>query len=232
MPSVSVFPPFAVFEIVTLSDGTQKEIQYLNYDDELLVWDFFKGEYTKEKAFIIYNHGEDLNTVISLTFEDGTNLEIVTEHGVYDLDLNKFVSINSGNVADYVGHKFPRMTETGYIASKLVNYTIKEEYIDAYSILTEDHYNCMLNNMLTITPHFQNKNFFDYLDYGNDMKYDEVALNKDIETYGLYTYAEMSEWFTKDQYDKLNLAYFKIAVGKGKATLENIKVIAQFIPNN
>ena len=32
--------------LVTLADGTQKEIQYVTYDDQLLIWNFYEGKYT------------------------------------------------------------------------------------------------------------------------------------------------------------------------------------------
>ena len=54
------------------------------------------------------------------------------------------------------------------------------------------------------------------------MKYDEEAKARDIETYGLYTYEEFSDWLTEAQFYAFNGPYFKVLVGRGVLTYEDI----------
>ena len=54
------------------------------------------------------------------------------------------------------------------------------------------------------------------------MKYDEAKMNADIETYGLYTYDDFAEYCTYEQFVALSLENFKVSVGKGYITWEEI----------
>ena len=52
------------------------------------------------------------------------------------------------------------------------------------------------------------------------MAYKNVA--EDIETYGLYTYADFEGLIEEDAFELYNAAYLKIAVGKGYITWDDI----------
>ena len=208
--------------LVTLADGTQKQIQYVTAQDMLLVWDFVNGQYVVIPASIIMNHGYDYYTVVSLKFDDGTVVNTINGHGFFDKDLNKFVIIDENNVTDYVGHTFYK--EDVQSTVKLVSYEISKQYTESWSILTAVHYNCMMGGMLTLTP-AEVEGSPDYLmpyEIGEDMKYDEAKMQADIEKYGLYTYEDFAEYMTYEQFMALNLANFKVSVGKGYITWEEI----------
>lgn len=208
--------------LVTLADGTQKEIQSVTYSDMLLVWDFYNGEYIAMPSSIVMNHGYDNYTVLSLTFDDGTVVNTINGHGFFDKDENKFVILDENNVAQYIGHNFVK--EDVNTTTKLISYSVREEYTESWSILTAGHYNCVMGGMLTITPAEVegSTNYLMPFELGEDMKYDEAKLQADIDTYGLYTYADFTEYMTYEQYEALNLANFKVAVGKGYITWDEI----------
>ena len=206
--------------LISLADGTQKEIQYATSDDMFLVWDFVKGEYTAMPASIIMNHGYDNYTVVALTFDDGTVINTINGHGFYEADSNKFVVLSNNNADAYIGHNFVKADGS---TTKLVSYAVTEEYTESWSILTASKYNCILNGMLTITP-AEVEGSPDYLMpfEVSGMKYDEAKMQEDIEKYGLYTYDDFSEYMTYEQYEALGLAYFKVSVGKGYITWDDI----------
>lgn len=208
--------------LITLADGTQKEIQYVTYQDRLLVWDFYKGEYTVMPSSIIMNHGYDQYTVVTLIFEDGTIIKTINGHGFFDKDENEFVIINADNVAQYVGHSFVKQDITKTV--KLVSYSISEEYTESWSILTVEHYNCILEGMLTLTPAEvdDSPKYLMPFELSEDMKYDEEQMQADIEKYGLYTYEDFKEYMTYEQFTALNLSIFKVSVAKGYITWEEI----------
>ena len=54
------------------------------------------------------------------------------------------------------------------------------------------------------------------------MNYDEEAMQADIEKYGLYTYEDFKGLMTEDLFNALPWKYFKIAVGKGMMTWDDI----------
>ena len=60
---------------------------------------------------------------------------------------------------------------------------------------------------------------------GDGLKYDEEALQKDIEKYGLFTYEELAEYLTEEEFASfvaMNGHYYKIGIGKGLYTLEEL----------
>ena len=53
-------------------------------------------------------------------------------------------------------------------------------------------------------------------------KYDEAKMKADIETYGLYTYDDFSEYCSYEAFVAFGLENFKVAVGKGYITFDEI----------
>ncbi|MBQ7226277.1 MAG: hypothetical protein IJX02_06750 [Clostridia bacterium] len=207
--------------LVTLADGTQKEIQYATSDDLFLVYDFVNGEYTVAPASIIMNHGYGKYTIVALTFSDGTVVRTINGHGFYSVDDNAFIILSESNVQNYVGTRF--IKDNGKSVT-LVSYKITEEYTESWSILTAEHYNCVLAGMLTLTPAEvdDSPNYLMPFEMGEDMKYDSEQMQADIEKYGLYTYDDFDEYMTYEQFTALNLSIFKISVGKGYITWDEI----------
>ena len=109
---------------------------------------------------------------------------------------------------------------------------MKAEYTTAYTILSTTHYNVLLEDMFTVTPAHVGDNFFNPFDIDEDMKYDSESVKADIEKYGLYTYEDFAHVVTYEQFVALNLAQFKVSVGKGYVTYEGlIYLIENFINN-
>lgn len=206
--------------LVTLADGTQKRIDQVTYADQLLVWDFDKGEYSVASSSIIENHGYDNNEIIKLTFADGTVIKVVNAHGFFDADQNKWVDITAKNAQSYVGHNFTQVDGASYKTVKLISAEVTTEYVEAWSILTVDHYNCIMEGMFSITPPATEQLAF--FEIGEGMKYDAKAKRADIEKYGLFVYDEFAHLMTEEQFDAFNMAEIKIAIGKGLITYEEV----------
>ncbi len=207
---------------VTLADGTKKEIQYITYDDQLLVWDFFKGEYATAPASIVINHGLENNTVITLKFSDGTEVKAVNMHTFMDATLNKMILIDDQNVASLVGHSFVKVNGSGYTTVELVDFSVSTELIEAWGILSAYHYNAMVEDMFSISCSPSELDTISFFEVGEAMKYDEAMMKAAIEAYGLYTYDEFSDHLTPEQFEALSIAYMKISVGKGLTSYEYI----------
>ena len=84
--------------LVMLADGTQKRIDQVTYDDQLLVWNFFTGDYDVVPAAIIYYHGDDDYRILTLNFEDGTSVRVINNHGFFDMEKNAFIFIDDVHV--------------------------------------------------------------------------------------------------------------------------------------
>lgn len=210
--------------LVTLADGTQKEIQHVTYEDMLLVWNFYTGKYDVMPASIVMNHGYGEYTVTTLNFADGTTVNTINGHGFFDAETRKYVILSDHNAEDYIGHDFVKVDGNGYTTTKLISYSVKIEYMESWSILTAEQYNCILEGMWTLTP-AEVEGSPDYLmpfEVGADMKYIDAKLQADIQQYGLYTYADFAEYMTEEQFTALGLSAWKVAVGKGYITWDDI----------
>lgn len=213
--------------LVTMADGSLKRIDEVTYSDYLLVWDFFKGEYAVVPAAIIFDHGYDNNTVIALNFSDGTTVKVVNLHQFYDADLNKFVTIDAASVAQYVGHSFAKQ---GGKTVELVGYTVSQEYVEAFGIISAVHYNIFVEGMFSTDFMAEDYDLFNYFAFGDDMKFDQAQMKSDIEQYGLYTYEEFADYLTYEQFIGFNVPYMKVAVGKGNYTHEGIlNLISEYL---
>ena len=207
--------------LVMLADGTQKRIDQVTYEDQLLVWDFYTGEYAVVPSAIIYYHGDDNYRVLNLHFDDGTTVKVINNHGFFDMEKNEFIFITEENVEEYLGDHFAKVDGKNRTAVKLVDYSITEEYTGCYSIETAIHKNFMVEGMFSLTiPIYEG--WFDFFEIGDNMKYDEEKMQADIEKYGLYTYEDFAEYVTYEQFIAFNGPYLKVLVGRGVVTHEQI----------
>ena len=214
--------------LITMADGSKKQVKDITDDDMLLVWDFFNGEFATVPAALIINHGEGEWDVIELYFDDGTVVNAVTAHAFFDADANEFVMITPENASAYIGHLFVKAEGDSYSTAKLVDCKVSKKYTDSYSIVSSSHYNFIVEDMFSLTNLVPD--LIAGLEVGNSMKYDENTLKSDIEEYGLYTYEDFAEYVTEEQFDIFNGYYVKISVGKGYLTYnEVVELICGFV---
>lgn len=206
--------------LITLADGSQKRIDSLTGDEMLKVWDFETGEYTEAPIAVLRNHGLDNNTVITMEFDNGIVTKAVNEHGYYDVAARKFVAINGENAESYVGHSFVVETEGGYTTAVLEKVTVEEKEVEAWSILTAYNYNFITDGVFSLSSSVGGLEYF--MPYENDenLKIDAAKKQADIEKYGLFTYDELAQWLTEEQFEALTAAQIKVSIGKGYITME------------
>ena len=198
--------------------------------EEILTWNFYTGAFEAVPAALVQADDEGVMNVLHLYFEDGTELKVLGEHGIFDADLNDFIFIDEFDVENYLGHSFVQKDGDGYKTVKLVGYEITTEDIVAYTILAAYHYNVIAEGMFTNTPAHVGDNFFNPFDICEGMKYDEEQVEADIAEYGLYTYEDFAHVLTEEQFKLLNLGHFKVSVGKGRVTFDGlIFLIENFI---
>ena len=208
--------------LVTLADGSKKEIQHITEEDRLLVWNFYTGRYDNVPAILLFNMGTDHYDVLHLCFEDGSVVKVINGHRFFDAGMNRFELVSKENVESFLGHEFIKTAGESYTAVRLQSYTVTREYTTSYSIMSACHYNFFVEDFLSDTFHREDAPLFEYFEIGDQMKYDELLLRQDIEKYGLYTYEEFSDYLTYEQFEALCVKYMKVSVGKGKATVEDI----------
>lgn len=209
--------------LVTLADGTTARIDSLKDGDMILAWNFYTGKIEAVPAAKIVNHGYEQNTVVALTFEDGSIVKVVNMHQFFSTEANDFVTINQANVESYVGKAFASIDKDGNVTEKkLVSYEIYKEYNEAYAIVSAYHYNAIVGGMLTMDFKARDVALFRYFEIADGMKFDEEKMAEDIAEYGLFTYEEFSDYVSYEEFVVFGIQYMKVSVGKGYSSVEHM----------
>ena len=176
----------------------KKKIGDLSYDDEILCWDFDKGAFAIAKPIWI-KKCEQTNNYNLLKFSDGSTLETINQHRIFNVEKGMFTYPMSDDT--------PIGTTTfnsrgEYV--KLISKEVIEKPIDYYNVMTEYHINLFANDILTscrLSNMYKVKDM-KYVcnkkrDNGYDLsKYDERLVNglrlkeQDIEEDKLKTYVD------------------------------------------
>lgn len=216
--------------LITLADGSRKLVKDLTGEESLLVWNLFTGTFDSAPILCIDSETAKLNDVINLYFSDGTNVNVISEHGFWDIDENKYVYLDK-YAAEYIGHTFYKQdivnNELYSTEVELTDVVIEQEYTTAFSPVTYGHLCYFVNGMLSMPGGIDG--LFNIFEVDREtFKYDEAAYLNDIETYGLYTYQEFSEILlvSEELFEAVNGQYLKVATGKG---LVDIDTLAEYI---
>lgn len=130
---------------IIIANKTNKKIQDITYDDELLVWNFDEGKYDSAKPLWI-KKVQTTNWYYKLTFSDGTILKVTgtypEAHSLYSVEDGKFVHANN-----LVGKKVYTLNGV----QTLDSCEEIHEDVEFYNIITDYHMNLFANNVLTST---------------------------------------------------------------------------------
>lgn len=176
----------------------KKKIGDIDFDDEILCWDFDKSEFAIAKPIWI-KKCEQSNNYNLLKFSDGSTLETINQHRIFNVEKGMFTYPMSDDT--------PIGTTTfnskgEYV--KLVSKEVIEKPIDYFNIMTEYHINVFANDILTscrLSNMYKVKNMKyecnKKRNNGYDLsKYDEKLVNglrlreQDIEEGKLKTYVD------------------------------------------
>ena len=210
--------------LIQMADGSHKKIEDVSVGDYVLTWDFETGTYTNSMVVVIEHDEAVINEVVDLYFDDGAMVSLITEHGFFDADLNKFVYITPDNANSYIGHKFIKMHYLGeelvYTEATLVSVSIENRVTGTHSMVTANQLSHFANGYLTIAAGIDG--LFNIFEVNDNMQYDLEKKQIDIQTYGTYSYEIFKNYVKYEEYIAFNGAYLKVSVGKGLTTFEEI----------
>ncbi len=121
----------------------KKKIGDIDYDDEILCWNFDKGCFSISKPIWI-KKGEQTNKYNLLKFSDGSTLETIDQHRIYNKEAGMFTY----PMTDDTPIGTTTFNSSGEYV-KLVSKEVIEKPIDYYNIMTEYHVNLFANDILT-----------------------------------------------------------------------------------
>ncbi len=207
--------------MITLADGTKKAVEDLRKGDMVMAFDHLTGEIVYKDVIIVVKTYSENNYINTFVFDDGTELRTINEHGIFDLDVNKYVNIDHSNYEQYIGHRFVSIDSNGNIGvKKLVNVISNCDSCYKYDIVTNSTLNYVAEDTLSVTHVLVD--VINGFDFGSNLKYDAEKMQSDIETYGLYTYEEWAEYCDISVFEQYQIAVMKVGISKGLYTKEYI----------
>lgn len=221
---------FADGTLIAMGDGSQKKIEDVSKTDTIIAFNHETGKYEETAILALINHGKTEADVLTLAFSDGTELDIVGSHGLFDYETRNYVDISSGNVDSLLGHRFVKYGGTDSIETVVLeSYETHTRSVNSYSIMSYGSLNAVANGMLTVTPNISQ--LHSYFEMDENLRWDQEQMAADIATYGLFTYEEWSEYISEEMFYGLNAQYIKISVGKGLITMDEIYWYLDYLNN-
>jgi len=213
--------------LITLDDGSQVRVDALTGYEQLLVWNMETGKLDSAPVLFVDTEEEAEYEVVHLYFSDDTEVKVIYEHGFWDYGLNRYVYLDA-NASDYIGHTFAKQNGEVLEKVELVDVVIETEVTTAWSPVTMGHLCYFVNDMLSMPGGVGG--LFNIFEVDKDtMTYDEEAMARDIETYGLFTYEELNaiEPLSEDMFEAAGGAYLKVSLGKGNLTMDELVMMIQ-----
>lgn len=128
---------------ISLYNCVSKKVQDINYNDELLVWNFDEGKFDKAKPLWIKKE-EITNNYYKVTLDNGKTIGLVGSNGrchrLFDYDDMLFES-----ATELIGKNV--YTLNGIC--KVISVENIKEIVEYYNIITDFHMNCFANGILT-----------------------------------------------------------------------------------
>ena len=122
----------------------RKKLRDITPDDLILCWDFNTSSFAYVEPLWIKKLEIEKRYYL-LEFSDGSSLEIVGDHKVFDVDRNKFVNAGNENELNIGSHVY---NSNGEIV-ELTSWKEIEEEIDSHNVITNYHMNMFANGILT-----------------------------------------------------------------------------------
>lgn len=137
--------------LITLADGTYKNVEDLNYNDLLRVWNLETGKFDIQYPLAIVK-GEQHGVKYRLTIEDGTYLEICGQHDIFDPEIHRFRTYGEGAIYEIDPNEdYYVMKDIGtdeFLSQKIMNIEIIHEDVTAYGIITSGTITTFANDMM------------------------------------------------------------------------------------
>lgn len=222
----SSYTCLAAGTLITMSNGSVKKIEDIKSGDKVLAFNHETGLFVED--IVSFNAHMNMKwnyyQVIKLNFSSNYVIEIISEHGFFDLTVNKYIYIDSNNYDNYIGHKFlSTNVKNGHIEIEeviLETVELYEKYTGIYCPISTYNINTLANGLLTVAGGVEG--IINIFEYDSNLKYDEEKMQNDINKYGLFEYEDFAEYITFEQFEHSPLKYYKVAISKGKITFEQL----------
>ena len=129
--------------LITLANGTKKKVEELNYEDDLLVWDFDNGCMASAKPLWLQKE-QKADRYNLFKFSDGNILKTVNQHRIFNAEKGAFTY----PMTDQTPMGTTTLNDKGEKV-KLISKEIIDEKVTYYNIITKYHMNAFTGGILT-----------------------------------------------------------------------------------
>ena len=212
---------------ILLADGGMKRVSELSDDDTLLVWDFDAGAPASAPITFFHRVSEQA-PVIRVSFSDGTSVGVVEEHVFFDLTDRRFVAVSSvDQERDLVGHAFAKLVDgeiVGVTLTSIADGGVTDSY---YSPVSERHFNCFAEGMLSMSGFM--KGFYNVFDLEEGaLRYDAAKKAAAIAEVSEVPYEALATCGSRELFDRNDFGWFGVSLAKGLTTLPEVVRLLRF----
>lgn len=213
--------------LITLSNGLTKYAKNLCKDDKILTYDHFTGQFEEQKLIANVILEENYYDIISLSFDNGKQLNVATGHGLFNVTTGKYEIYYGQEFKNHIGEEFISVDYNGsnfkLNTTKLISVEISYEKIAKVSPVSEYNINCIADGMLTIPDDIEGLfDAFKFSDLNNGLKINLDDFHDNVSKYGTYNYEDVEKVIPKYLFDVLNFKYFKTFIGMGVLTYDKV----------
>ena len=215
---------------IKLANGTEKNIEDIDYNDLLLVWDYEHGEYTYQYPVHIEKEGTT-NSYQRATFSDGSVLETHSFHGVFSLDDMEIIRVDDP-AAFHVGTRIAKVIyEDGEYKFKEITVEKIEtiyEKTNYYNVLTSLYYNVVSNDILTTLGDSVVGNMYGFND---DLTWKTVRQEIIKDSNNMFEYELVKDVIPYYMYKGLRVAEYKYISNLGYFDANDLQKYVNYLGN-
>jgi prepilin-type N-terminal cleavage/methylation domain-containing protein len=132
---------------ILLANGEYKNIEDIDYTDLITTYSYDTGKTTKVYGGWI-EKGHHAESYQKNTFEDGSELDTIGYHGMFDCDRNEFISVDDTSKFQ-VGTRVLKIKDNNKYCVKVTNIETINEPVTYYHIESVRYLNVIANDFLT-----------------------------------------------------------------------------------
>ncbi len=218
--------------LLTMEDHSQKAVKDIERGDMVQTLNHETGLIDYKPVFLIEKVENTVYPQFTVNLANGNSVKFLSHHDIFITDTLTYQEIDSDNYLDFVGRYTLTNVNDELVRSRIVSVFKEEVVTDAYTICVAETFNVFTNGVVTLTP---NELWRPLFSIDENYQYNKAELENDIATYGLFTYEELRaivvNYLGEDVFDEeilqymfysTNAKYFKIGMGKGIYTFEDL----------
>lgn len=145
---------------VLLANGKTKNIEDIDYDDLLSVWNYDTGKITYEYPLWMEKE-EKIDEYTEITFSDNSKLKIAINHSLYSTYSNRFIDLTDPEFR--IGTGIAKVSNEGKFSTvKIKKIEKKYENVRYYFVGSTTYYNIIADNILTTDQYTMISNLYGF----------------------------------------------------------------------